>query len=75
LTVDQVHDVERSVAEFPAATRVEIEERGAGYFEVTIYGKEASYSADTAFSRSRSSRTLRSTPLRERALWRVAGVA
>ena len=41
LTVDQVHDVERVVAQFPAATRVEIEERGAGHFEVTTYYKES----------------------------------
>ena len=41
LTVDQVHEIERVVTEFPAAARVEIEERGAGYFEVTIYGKES----------------------------------
>ncbi len=41
LTVEQVIKIERTIVEFPEAVRVEIEDRGAGYFEMTIYGRES----------------------------------
>jgi hypothetical protein len=41
LTVEQIIKIERTIVEFAEAVRVEIEDRGAGYFEVTIYGHDS----------------------------------
>jgi len=41
LTVEQIIKIERTIVEFAEAVRVEIEDRGAGHFEVTIYGYDS----------------------------------
>jgi hypothetical protein len=41
LTVEQIIKIERTIVEFAEAVRVEIEDRGDGYFEVTIYGHDS----------------------------------
>ena len=41
LTVEQIIKIERTVVEFAEAARVEIEDRGAGHFEFTIYGHDS----------------------------------
>jgi hypothetical protein len=41
LTVEQIIKIERTIVEFAEAVRVEIEDRGAGYFETTIFGHDS----------------------------------
>ena len=40
MTIEQIWAMQRFAAAFADATRVDVENRGAGYFAVTVYGKD-----------------------------------